>query len=265
VLGLAIPVVVAGTGYGPYLAARSDLPDRVANRFDSSGVATGSMALSTFLVLVSAFMVGGIGVTVALALRRHPITDGIGPILAFGGGFVGQVGATIVLWVSLTQRSLGRWWEAEGPGLEVVALALLPLLVGAVAARAATALPAVASSTGRQEVEALDLAPGEHAVWTRTLQVRWISRTGLAATLVTVIVAAFTEWWVAIPGVLGGLAMVALSVIRVTADRAGLQVRYGIGPWPRTASSRPSGSGRRRWSTSIPVGGVAGGTGAASP
>ena len=54
VLGAGIPAAVVGMGLGPYLAYRSDLPDRVASHFGISGRADGSMTPELFLIVVGA-------------------------------------------------------------------------------------------------------------------------------------------------------------------------------------------------------------------
>ena len=55
-LGAGIPVVVAAMGLGPYLAYRSDLPDRVASHYGISGRPDGSMTPELFFIVIGALV-----------------------------------------------------------------------------------------------------------------------------------------------------------------------------------------------------------------
>ena len=70
VLGAAIPVSVVTLGLAPYLAYRSDLPDRVASHYGISGTPDGSMTPEQFLIVVGTLMVLGSGACVSH--RPHP-------------------------------------------------------------------------------------------------------------------------------------------------------------------------------------------------
>jgi len=83
----------------------------------------------------------------------------------------------------------------------------------------------------------MDLAPGERALWTSTLSSRWL----IVPSAVLVLSGVAILWAPEVPAflpvllVVAGVLVLALSSINVTADSAGLRVKYGMLPWPRTS------------------------------
>ena len=90
VLGAGIPAAVVGAGLGPYLAYRSDLPDRVASHFGISGRADDSMTPELFLIVIGALMVTGLGMCMAVALIRRKLQPMVAPGASFIGAFIGR-------------------------------------------------------------------------------------------------------------------------------------------------------------------------------
>ena len=87
-LGAGIPVAVMAAGLGPYLAYRSDLPERVASHFAISGRPDGSMTPQQFLIAVGTLVVLGSGACAAIALTRRRFQPIVAPTVSFVGAFV---------------------------------------------------------------------------------------------------------------------------------------------------------------------------------
>lgn len=238
VLGAAIPMVVLAAGLGPYLAYRSDLPERVASHYGISGRPDGSMTPEMFLIAVGTLVVLGSAMCAAIALTRRRFQPMVAPTVSFVGAFVGALGSGILAITSIGQRGLDRWQDATlSPGALVACIAA-SLIVGSAAARIASTLPSDGDTGADSAPPAMDLAPGERAFWTSTLSARWPLLLGLAALLIALIALGLTgptDPWIAVVLLLPAIAITTFSRIRVTADRSGLTVRYGFLGWPRTS------------------------------
>ncbi len=230
VLGLFIPVPVAAIGLVPYLAYRSDLPDRIASHFGFSGRADGSMAPEVFLAVFGGLMAVGLAGCVTVALIRRRLQPMVAPSVSSVGAFLGSISAGIL---AIGQRGLEQWQDATiSPGT------LVPwvggsLIVAGLAAWVASSLPFDEGSKTEAPPAAMELAPGERVFWSATLSARWPLVLGLAILLVGLVLLLITELWI-------GLVMLGISIlmsffgrIRVTADQSGLVVRYGFLGWPR--------------------------------
>lgn len=233
-LGLGLPSAIAVVGLVPWLVLRQELPTRVASHFDLSGTPDQSMSQSGFLATAAALMLIGALVCVAPAVVSTRLSRPLPAVLGFLGGFVGGLGAGILAGTALSQRGIDSWREAESPWW-VVALALLAAaLLGAAGARLAAGLRSRASASapsGRPPV--MDLAAGEKVVWSGRLSSSWALMMAVAMVTAGLAGALFLGWPLILLAV-GGFAASAFTTIRVRADASGLDVKYGIFPWPRT-------------------------------
>lgn len=234
VLGIGLPVAMVALTVVPYLAVRSDLSSRLATNFNGSGVPNGSMTHAAFLLFTLAMVVGGGAVCVWLARATKPLPASMAPLAGFLGGFFAGLGSGIAAVTFIQQRGLDNWTEASGVWILVIVPFLLSTLTGAVAARAAAALPAASYSPGPDAQPKMELAVGQHAVWAETVHSTWLARLGAASLVFGVIVALAASWWLVLPAMAVGLAILSLATLRVRADRSGLHVKYGVLPWPRT-------------------------------
>ena len=234
-LGAGIPVAVVGMGLGPYLAYRSDLPNRVASHYGISGRADGSMTAEQFLIVIGALMVLGLGGCVAIALTRRKLQPMVAPSVSFVGAFIGALCAGMLATTAIDQRGLERWQDATLSPWALIVWIGGSVIAGAIAARIASSLP-FDSETGTDAAPpVMNLAPGERVFWSATLSARWPLLSGLAILLVALVVTQLTELWVVLVLLLIAIALSAFGRIRVTADQSGLQVRYGFFGWPRTS------------------------------
>ena len=234
ILGAGIPAAVVGAGLGPYLAYRSDLPDRVASHFGISGRADDSMTPELFLFVAGALMVIGLGMCVAVALIRQRLQPMVGVGASFIGAFIGALAAGILATTAIGQRGLERWQEATLTPWALILWIGGSLIVGSAAAWIASALPTADDPGIDTAPPAMDLAPGERAFWTATLSARWPLLLGLVTVLVVLVLTQLVEPWFALVLLAPALITTTFSRIRVTADRSGLTVRYGLLGWPGT-------------------------------
>lgn len=234
-LGAAIPAAVVMLGLAPYLAYRSELPERVATHYGIAGRPDGSMTAEQFLIAVGALMVLGWGACAFIALTRRRFQPMVAPTLSFVGAFLVALGSGILATTAIGQRGLDSWQDASLSPWALIPWLAGGLIVGSAAARIASTLPHQADRGGDTAPPAMDLAPGERAFWTSTLSARWPMLLGSAVLVVGVVLAQLVEPWIAIALLLPGIAITTFSRIRVTADRSGLQIRYGFLGWPRTS------------------------------
>lgn len=235
VLGIVIPVAVAAIGLAPYRAYRSDLPDRIASHFGVSGRADGSMTPEQFLMIFGALMAVGLGGCVTIALIRRRLQPMVAPSVSSVGAFLASMSAGILSITAITQRGLEQWQDATiSPGA-LIAWIGASVVVAGLAAWVASSLPFEDSAEMDPGPAAMELVPGERVYWTATLSARWPVLLGLAISLLGVVLLLVTEPWI-------GLVMLGISIlmsffgrIRVTADRSGLRVGYGLFGWPRTS------------------------------
>lgn len=236
-LGVVLPAAVAALGLVPYLAFRSDLPDRVASHFDGAGRADGSMTPDQFLAISGALMVIGLGACLVIALTRRRLQPMVAPSVSAIGAFVGTLGAGILATTAIDQRGLERWQDATLAPWAVILWIGCSVLAGAVAAWVAATLPHRGEEGADAAPPVMDLASGERAFWSSTLAARWPTFLGVAAALVALGLTLFTGRRMAILLLIPAAAVVTFSRVRVTADRSGLHVRYGFLGWPRTTVS----------------------------
>ncbi len=234
VLGAAIPVSVVALGLGPYLAYRSDLPERVASHYGISGRPDTSMTPEQFLIVVGALMVLGSGACAAIAFTRRRFQPMVAPTVSFVGAFVGTLASGILAVTAISQRGLDRWQDASLPAWVLIVWIAGSVIVGSAAVQIASSLPCNGDTGTGTAPPAMDLAPGERAFWTETLSARWPMLLGMAL-VVAVGLTQFTDPWIAMVLLIPAIAITTFSRIRVTADRSGLHVRYGFLGWPRTS------------------------------
>ena len=235
-VGAGIPVAVVAMGLGPYLAYRSDLPDRVASHYDSSGRPDSSMTPEQFLIVMGALMVLGLGACVAIAVTRRELQPMVAPSVAFVGAFIGAFCAGILVTTAIDQRGLERWQDASLSLWMLIPLIGGGLIAGSLAARIASSLPFTDKTGTDAAPPAMNLARGERVFWSSTLSARWPMLVGLATLLLALSLAQFTQLWIVMTVLFAAIVVVAIfSRIRITADRSGLQVRYGFFGWPRTS------------------------------
>lgn len=239
-----------------YVTLADRLPDTLATHFRADGHADGftdaagflTVPLVTFLVLGALF---GLSVLAPRGGRRSASVrrsgrsarpyavrpapaGGLGRgFIALGYGVAGFLGynftatlhANVAAGGDRTAVVLSVWQLAVGFGTGVLAAGLGWLLAGKDAP-----LPEDGVHGGAPR---LDLAGTEVAGWSRTTTSTALYVVGFAV-LVAAPVVGLLAGWSATPGLLfGGLLVVALGGLRVTADRRGVTITPPLVPYPR--------------------------------
>ncbi len=235
VLGAVIPLAVMAMGLGPYLAYRSELPDRVASHFGISGRPDASMTSERFLLVFGALMALGLGACVVMALTRRKLQPLVAPTVSFVGAFVGALSAGILATTAIDQRGLERWQDATLAPRALIVWIGGSIVAGGIAAWVASSLPFNRTANSDAAPSVMQLAPGERVYWSSTLSARWPLLFSLATLLVALVLTQLAEPWIVGLLLLITMAVATFSRIRVTADQSGLQVRYGFFGWPRTS------------------------------
>lgn len=233
-LGMGLPAGAVALAVVPYLVVRNDLPDRLATHFDSSGTPDGSMSQSLFLLTTLVMVGAGAAACIWLARIAKPLPASVASLVGFLGGFFAGLGAGISTATVVQQRGINAWTEADGVWLLVVVPLAISLAAGALAARAASALPVRAFAPPLDAQPKMDLTSGQHAVWAETVHGVVLERLGAALVVAGLILAWVVSWSLILPALAIGAATLALATLRVRADRTGLHVKYGFVPWPRT-------------------------------
>ena len=236
-LGAGIPLAIVAAGLVPYLAFRSNLPDRVASHYGISGRPDGSMTPEQLILVVGVMMVLGLGMCVVVALGRRRFQPMVAPAMSFIGMFIAGLAAGILAMTAIGQRGLERWQDATLSPWALILWLGGSVAAGAAAARIASTLPSDDPDDAGDIPPALDLAPGERIFWTSTLSARWPLMLGVVNLVFALVVTGLAEPWIGMFLLLAAIAVTTFSRIRVTADHTGLTVRYGFLGRPRTRVS----------------------------
>ena len=235
ILGGVIPVALATAGLGPFLAYRSELPDRVASHFDITGAPDGSMTPEMLLLVTGCLMAVGLGGCVAVALNRRKLQPMFAPAGSFVGAFIGAVSAGILMTTAVGQRGLERWQDATLSPWLLIAWVGGSLIAATAAAWVASGLPFNRGAGPAGRPEAMKLGPGERVFWSSTLSVRWPLLLATAVLLLALLLSRFAALWVVLLMLVIAIGLTTFGRIRLITDQAGLQVRYGFLRWPRTS------------------------------
>ncbi|TDD83102.1 DUF1648 domain-containing protein [Saccharopolyspora karakumensis] len=232
VLSIAWTVLVTAALVLPMILLRGRLPDPIATHFSGAGVPDGSTSLATFpLVVLPGWVLFAVFAVVAGAMgERRVHRAGSAAVLGAVAAFFGGITAS-TLWTNLDHTA---WQDARLPMWHV-----LPVLVGAAVAGFAGWLVGnrgpdePGAETGETEGAAgLDLEPGRRAVWISSVSSRVLVVVGAAGVLVGVGMLVLTGWQVALPALLGGIVVSALSTVRIRVDEQGVRAAFGPQRFP---------------------------------
>jgi len=230
VAGATVTVVL------PLVLWADRLPSVLATHWGTSGRANGSMSPGVLVVFSLAFVVApAIGLVVAGRSTRADrlLVSGLcGLTVLFAVIFA-------LVAVSTAHQNLdhGDWRTVPGPSvLEIVGgIAVAAVAAGVVSRRVASRLPhddrADAALGG---APAIDLGPGERAVWIGRCTNRWLYVPSVILGLGGLYAFLAVNRWLGAAVMAGAAATSVLATVTVTVDRRGLRVAYGPLAWPRT-------------------------------
>ncbi|MEV4730777.1 DUF1648 domain-containing protein [Saccharopolyspora sp. NPDC049426] len=231
VLSIAWTVVVTIALVVPMILLGERLPDPIATHFSGAGVPDGSTSLAMFpLVVLPGWLLLAVFAVIAGTVGRRR---------AHRAGSAAMLGAVAVFFAGITASTLctnldhTAWQDARLPVWHV-----LPVLAGAALAGFAGWLignrgpdePAAESEA--DDVAGLDLEPGRRAVWVSSVSSRVLVIVGAAGVLVGVGTLVLTGWQVALPALLVGIVVSALSTARIRVDEQGVRAAFGPQRFP---------------------------------
>ena len=231
VLSIAWTVVVTVALVVPMILLSERLPDPIATHFSGAGVPDGSTSLAMFpLVVLPGWLLLAVFAVIAGTVgRRRAHRAGSAAMLGAVAVFFAGITAS-TLWTNLDHTA---WQDARLPVWHV-----LPVLAGAALAGFAGWLignrgpdEPVAESEA-DDVAGLDLEPGRRAVWVSSVSSRVLVIVGAAGVLVGVGTLVLTGWQVALPALLVGIVVSALSTARIRVDEQGVRAAFGPQRFP---------------------------------
>lgn len=223
------------------LLLAGDLPDPIATHWGTSGEPDGHMPLPLFLALVAVAELAAWGALLWQARARRE--DGLQLTFAPYAWATIAFLAALALITFAANAEAADWRAADEVGLLSVAIALA---AGALAGLAGWALErgrplgagvAEIGSAAAAGGAVSRVAPGERAVWSRSLVSR-PAAVGAVVLLAGFVVAGIltggaTGWVLIAAGVVAAVSAGTLSEIVATVDARGLTVAFGPFGWPR--------------------------------
>lgn len=153
---------------------------------------------------------------------RHVVAFATGTAWFFAALHFAVVRASVDA-VRATDVSLSGWWVAAA----ITGALTLGVL-------AAVLSPPTIRSTERPAAPSMPVGRHERVVWVDSASSRWLLGAGLAAGAIAAAMLT-AAWPVTVSLAVVGLALVTLHAITVRVDGSGVQVRFGLGGWPRVA------------------------------
>lgn len=241
-VAVVVPVVMTAIAVVLMVVWIPELPATVAMHW-SGGGPDGFAPVWVAPVLVGALGVGLPGLFASIVLISSRGGEW-GPTFRFLGAVV--LGTTTLLVIGITwslgmQRGLEDARDAPSVLVPLAVGAGLGVLAGIAAWFAQPKLVASGevgdSGATAPTVGALQLVPGERAVWARTTMMSKVAMFGLAAVVAALVVGTIVlgatgsaGWWAMLASTLLLLLLTgAIFVFRVRVDRAGLTVRSAVG------------------------------------
>ena len=228
-LGVAAPVMLLAAPLLPLWLLRTRLPEPMATHWDLYGIANGAMRQQYFGVIMLVMCGMAAAGMFAVTQRRHAARGAIAGPLAVTG-FIAGLGAAIswlTVWANLDAADwhTGHHLSVMGAGLALVAGGTLAAALARLGTRLETATDVVA------EVPRAGLAPGVRAVWVGYARSSWAMPLVIIGIVLTAVVVRFSVM-VALVFALTSLVGVFFTSIRMTADRNGVRIAYGLLGWP---------------------------------
>lgn len=205
------------------------VPEPLPTHWNFDGDVDGTTGGLTFTVVQALVAAGAAAVAAGTSLVRAG-QPGARHVVAFGTGTAWFFAA---LHFAVVRASVGavRATEVSLSGGWVAAAMTGALTLGVIAA---VLSPPRVRSTERPPAPSLPIGRNERVVWVGSAGSRWLLGAGLAAGAVAAAMLT-AAWPVTVSLVVIGLGLVTLHAITVCVDGSGVQVRFGLGGWPRVA------------------------------
>lgn len=232
---VGVPQVLAVVPAAVLLLAEWDrLPERMATRFGFDGSVSDTMSRPALLLT----MVGlGLVLAVTLGLLNRPLWGArvsrwdmprLHVVVSWAlAAFLGVV-LFVAVWSNL---------DAEDPANVSMSSVVLLYALGAAVVAGAVAAVLVPKSEAEplddHDPPAMDLPPGEHVSWSRSISSPWLAVLGVVLLAVGTVLGWSLGWGVGALLVVVGLMVALLSSATVMVDRRGTTVTFTPLGWPR--------------------------------
>lgn len=229
VLGIALPLLTVCATLLPLWLLRERLPEPLATHWSLDGAPNGAMPL-TGLTIVLGALTGIAAGTMATFSRRRSAPRGeiSGPLAT--AGFVAGLLASVSWNIVSANLDAPSWKDARNLGPAGIAMTLLAGFALSIALNQTARLLESTSSTDASLPRA-GLAPGERAVWVSSASATWATYLVFGGFAVGAIMSQI-NLSAALAATVLGLAGLFFTSIRVTVDRNGVRIAYGIFRWP---------------------------------
>lgn len=231
VLGIVVPCALVVIALLPLWLFQDRLPEPMASNWNWRGQPRGAMPQARLALLIAALCAAPALITGLLAFRRRAGRGEMSGPLAVTSFMAGLFAA--MSWLTTwTNLDVDAWRQAGPfrPGLLLLCV-LAPFALSACIARLGHALETATSAAARR-LPSAGLAPGARAVWVGGANAgSWAMMLGIAVLAMALI----TPLWMPAVGplhVIVGLVLLMFTSIRVTVDRNGVRVAYGLLGWP---------------------------------
>jgi hypothetical protein len=229
-LGVVLPVTLVAATMLPLWLFHERLPESLADSWNWRGQATSAIALDAHVLLMALFSAIPAVRIFWLAFQPHAAR---GDISAPIGVAVFASGAVVALsWLMvLAHLDAPSWRQAHFEGINVILLAIVAVAVlGAVAGRLGRALE-TAPSRIDSNLPTAGLAPGARAYWVGTTRVPGTLPLAIMISVMALL-SLLAGHGLGLIHVVVGVNLLLFSGIRVTVDRNGVRIVYGLLGWP---------------------------------
>ncbi|TWG08998.1 DUF1648 domain-containing protein [Saccharopolyspora dendranthemae] len=208
---------------------RDRLPDPIATHWGFNGVADGSSAASVFpLIMLPGWLVlAGLAVAAGTLGKRRAHRAGSAAGLAAMAFFLAGITASTLL-ANLDHTT---WQDVRLPGWHVPAVLVAAVVAGGLGWLLGNRGP---DEPGAEHDAAGELAlePGQRAVWISSVTSPVLAVVGVVSLAVGLGTLALELWPVALPALLVGIVVSALSTVRIRVDERGVSAAFGPQRFP---------------------------------
>lgn len=229
-LGVVLPAALVVLALLPLVLFEARMPDPLASHWGPRGNPNGAMSQSRLLFFVAVFACGAALVMCLSVFRRHAGRGEVTGLMAVGGFTGGLVAA--LSWATTKANLDALSWQQAGH-LDIGQIMVpvgMAIALAALAARFSRALE-TASPVDAGNLPSAGLAPGARAMWIGTARSAW----GAPLAIILLAIGVITHQWMRPLGFIHfviGLALLVFTSIRVTVDRNGVRIAYGLLHWP---------------------------------
>jgi uncharacterized membrane protein len=229
-LGIVLPAAIVILALLPLWLFEVRLPEPLASHWNMRGIPNGAMSRAKLALIIAVFA-GGAAVALSMAAFRRRAGRGEITGLMAVASCVGGLVAAMSWATARANLDIATWKQASPLGVPMIALCIgVGITLGAVVARVSRTLETEPTAVPRG-IPTAGLAPGARAMWVGTARTLW------AAPLAIILFAIGLALQFRVPGtglllLAVGAAFLLFTSIRVTVDRNGVRIAYGLLGWP---------------------------------